>query len=308
MSDMFENKKFGVEHALNLYALSFVCMPAFAIYDTEMLSSMREQIQTCHIYLIGLVPKIELLGAKQHGAELITSFIILDENYKLRWPMPEKTFLAGQGKTGWYVIDEQGRKSFPSADMIMSRLSREQNAVDFKILYIGQAFGEDGSRNALDRLKKHETLQKIAVQGVSPGYDLTLLLLEIEPGNRMITLFNPWAKDKEQGDERISKGLDKLFDTNDAERTTLYEASLIRYFQPRFNKEFKNNFPSTNMKLLADCYKKDLSAVVAEICFDEMPFRLFSDTVKAQEYHIAHHNLHSNADREMFFSNSSKDF
>jgi len=69
-------------------------------------------------------------------------------------------------------------------------------------------------------------------------------------------MFNPWANDKCRGSERIKKGLDKLFGTNEAERTTLYEASLIRYFQPPFNKEFKNSFPSTNMKVLADCYDK----------------------------------------------------
>lgn len=38
--------------------------------------------------------------------------------------------------------------------------------VYFDIQYIGQAYGKSGSRNALDRLRKHETVQKIALQGV----------------------------------------------------------------------------------------------------------------------------------------------
>jgi hypothetical protein len=61
------------------------------------------------------------------------------------------------------------------------RLSAEYDAVGFEVLYIGQAFGNDGSRNALDRLKKHETLQKIAVKGIPEGYTLTILMLAIEP-------------------------------------------------------------------------------------------------------------------------------
>ena len=141
-----------------------------------------------------------------------------------------------------------------------------------------------GSRNALDRLKKHETLQRIAVKGIPDSYKLTILMLAIEPGNRLVTMFNPRAKDMSQGSERIKKGLDKLFDTNEAERTTLYEASLIRYFQPPFNKEFKNSFPSTNMKVLADCYDKDFATLVAEICIDELPFKLFSGVASRKAY------------------------
>jgi|TARA_A100001391_G_C5053134_1_gene273978 hypothetical protein len=55
------------------------------------------------------------------------------------------------------------------------------------------------------------------------------------------------------------------------------------------------------MKLLASCYEKDLSAVVAEICIDELPFKLFSDAVKANRYHIARHSLHTATDRNAFF-------
>lgn len=162
--------------------------------------------------------------------------------------------------------------------------------------------GEDGSRHALDRLKKHETLQKIAVKGIPEGCSLTILMLAIEPANQLITMFNPWAKDKSQGSDRIKKGLDKLFETNEAERTTLYEASLIRYFQPPFNKEFKNSFPSTNLKVLADCYDKDFSAVAAEISIDELPFWLFSAAVERKPYHIAKHDLHTDAARRVFFT------
>lgn len=120
----------------------------------------------------------------------------------------------------------------------------------------------------------------------------------------MITFFNPFAQNKEQGSERIAAGLDKLFDTNDAERATLYEASLIRYFQPKFNKEFKESFPSTNLKVLADCYDKDFSAIMAEISIDELPFQLRSETIAAAPSHMAHHDLHTDAARKVFFSNS----
>jgi hypothetical protein len=276
MIDIFKDKAFDIEHALVMYAKGFVTMPAFLIYEDEQIAPLLDQIRHCHIYMIGRIPKVACLGAAQDGQDLVTSFEVASKRYDLRWPMSAAMALKGDGETGWYVEDAGGVKSFPSLAIMGQRLSAEHDAVGFDVLYIGQAFGGDGSRNALDRLKKHETLQKIAVKGIPEGYLLTILMLAIEPANQLVTMINPWAKDQSQGSERIKNGLDKLFGTNEAERTTLYEASLIRHFQPPFNKEFKNSFPSTNMKLLAECYDKDFSALVAEICIDELPFRLFS--------------------------------
>lgn len=303
MREEFDKKKFDVEHAVHMYATSNVIMPASAIYQDDIIKKYKDQLKTCHIYLIGLVPKIDFIGAKHDGGNLVTSFEILSERYDLIWPMPTGAKLMGGAKGPWYVVDLEGRKSFPNENTMRARLIGEQKITyDFEVLYIGQAFGEDGSRNAMDRLKKHETLQKIAVQGIPAGYTLMLLMIEIVPANRIITMFNPFAKDKEHGSERIAKGLDKLRNTTEAERTTLYEASLIRYFQPRFNKEFKNSFPSTNMKILSDCYAKDIAAVTAEICFDNIPFRLYSPTIKPKASHIAHHDLHSDEARRVFFT------
>jgi hypothetical protein len=139
------------------------------------------------------------------------------------------------------------------------------------------------------------------LQGVPATHVLQILFLQIQPANRMISVFNPSAENTSDSDHRISAGFDKLYNTDEAERITLYEASLIRYFQPRFNKEFRNSFPSTNMKVLADCYQKDFNALVAEICFDELPFMLFTETVPPKRYHIARHDLHSDQARKLFF-------
>ncbi|MDE2163959.1 MAG: hypothetical protein KGJ53_12415 [Alphaproteobacteria bacterium] len=302
LRDVLKDKAFDVEHALDLYAKSFVTLPAFAIYEDACVAPLLPQIADCHIYLIGLTPKIDVVGVELRNNELIAKFLILGTTYELNWKVPIGTILCGDGDTGWHVQLPNGERYVPNEKNISDRLVQEHNAVDFKVVYIGQAFGADGSRNALDRLKKHETLQKIAVKGIPDGYRLTILMLAIEPGNTLITLFNPFAKDNLHGDERIGNGLDKLFGTNEAERTTLYEASLIRYFQPPYNKEFRDSFPSTNMKLLADCYKKDFSAIIAEICIDELPFVLFSDVVGHKIYHVAKHDLHTDDARNMFFS------
>jgi len=82
---------------------------------------------------------------------------------------------------------------------------------------------------------------------------------------------------------------------------TLYEPSLIRHFQPPFNKEFKESFPSTNLKVLADCYDKDFSTLISEICIDELPFKMTSDAVPPSQYHTAKFDLHEDEVRQIFF-------
>ncbi|TIR16789.1 MAG: hypothetical protein E5X64_22000, partial [Mesorhizobium sp.] len=257
LASMLKDKMFDVEHALGMYATSYVIMPAAAIYDERAVGQFGKTLSTCHIYVIGLMPRIDFAGAREEsGGVLVTSFEVAGATRELRWPLPPGARLMYEDEF-WYVVDAEGHRSFPDIDVAVKRLSDELDAISFEVLYIGQAYGKDGSRNALDRLLKHETLQKISLQGIPDGYRLNLLLLEVQPATTMFTVFNPFAKDTEQGSRRISSGLDKLFNTSEAERISVYEASLIRYFQPRYNKEFKNSFPSTNMKVLADCYDKD---------------------------------------------------
>ncbi len=298
--DLFDNALFDVEHALSIYATSFCTFPAEFIYDRETLAPLMSVIETCHIYIIGLLPKIDFVEANQDSNKLSLKFSILDNEYTLETDVPDGLKLHQDDELS-YLINEQGKKFIPNDSLIQNRLCHETNVVNFEVKYIGQAYGKDGSRNAIDRLLKHETLQKISLKGVPEGYRLSLLLLEVQPNTQLFTVFNPRAKNKDESSSRIKSGLDKLYGTSEQERIALYEAALIRYFSPSFNKVFKNSFPSTNLKILQDCYEKDFAAVVAEICIDELPFKLFSESIEAKNYHIAKHNLHKDEDRKIFF-------
>lgn len=299
-TDVFGKAAFDIEHALGMYALSFCTIPAEGIYDKEGLASLGRVLDKCHIYLIGYTPKVEFIEAEQKDQHLLLSFEILSEKHVLDYELPEGLSLKADGDL-WYVGDASGERFWPSENELQTRLAASTDAVKFEVKYVGQAYGQDGSRNAIDRLLKHETLQKISLKGVPQGYRLTLLLLAIEPNNQLITSINPFAKNTQDGGTRIQQGLSKLFNTTEEERISLYEAALIRYFYPDFNKEFKDSFPSTNLKILRDCYEKDFSAVVAEICIDDLPFQLWSSAVEPKLYHIAKHDLHKSEDRRMFF-------
>jgi hypothetical protein len=296
-----KEKLFDIEHSLGMYALSYCTIPAEGIYDEELLEPLMEVIKTCHIYIIGFTPIINLVEAKQINNQLSLKYTIIDHEYVLLFEIPEDFRLKSDD--GYHFLEDSlGNRLMPDNNYIQAKLSAKTNLVNFEVNYVGQAYGKDGSRNALGRLKKHETLQKIALKGVPHGYRLSLLLLAIQPNNQLFTVMNHFAKNKDDGKARIKAGIDKLFNTTEQERITLYEASLIRYFYPEFNKEFKNSFPSTNLAVLQDCYEKDFSGVVAEICIDELPFKLFSSSVEPKHSHIAIHDLHKDEARRMFFN------
>lgn len=289
-----------VEHALCMYATNYCILSAKAIYEEHMLEAFSETIGSSHIYLIGYTPCIRFIDAEQKEQILYLKYLVRGREYISKFELPHMAELKQEQDLYW-VEDANGNRIWPENDLIFQLLAEESGELKFNVKYVGQAYGKDGSRNAIDRLLKHETLQKIAIKGAPESHEISVLLLQIHPSNLVFTVFNPFSKTKEKGDERIKLGLDKLFGTTEQERIALYEASLIRYFEPEFNKEFKNSFPSTSLKILQDCYQKDFSAVVAEICIDNLFFRLYSDKVPIKHHHLAKHDLHEDQERRAFF-------
>ena len=154
----FSDKLFDVEHALDIYAYSYVTLPASEIYNKKCLALHNDVINSCHIYFIGLAPIITLIGARQDERTLVTEFTVGGAPRELKWPLPDDANLKHDGEMFW-VERGDGRHTFPNTEASIFRLHRDE-PVPFNILYIGQAYGEDGNRNAIDRLTKHETLQK----------------------------------------------------------------------------------------------------------------------------------------------------
>lgn len=292
---------FSIEHALNMYASGYCVLPASGIYDQSVLESIKVVAEESHIYIIGFVPKICTIDFRQIENELIVTVRVLDKDYDVALPIPRGMKLIDIN--GMVCLEDSESNRFWYDELtITQQVNLQYEILGFDVKYIGQAYGSNGSRNCIDRLKKHETLQKISLLGIPEGYQLSVLMLEMKQSNQLITAMNPYAKNNDTEGARIRAGIDKVYNLTDAEIVSLYEAALIRYFSPEFNKEFKNSFPSTNLKILQDCYDKDFSAVIAEICIDELPFTLYSDKVKPKRYHIATFQLHADQSRHAFFS------
>lgn len=296
----FEGAKFDVEHALNIYADSYCTFPVQNLYDKDFVNALKNSGRAFHIYLIGYIPKVETLDISQNEDSLCVTISILGKEHKLRWNLPAGFSLKKNGERA-YLEDDRGEKRWLSDSDMRRAITLATGGYRFDVRYVGQGYGSDGSRDAIDRLLKHETLQKIAIERAPAGHEIQILLLEIQAPNRIFSVFLPEAQKSDTDGVRRKQGLDKLFhSTSDAERISLFEAALIRYFLPQFNKEFKNSFPSTNLKILQDCYAKDFLALVAEICIDDFPFFLCSENVEPKHYHIITYDLQNDAERRVF--------
>jgi hypothetical protein len=298
--DHLRRMRFDVEHSLSLYAYSYVHLPAVGIYDEESLKPHLDTIKSCHIYFIGYIPRVSILGAEQTNRTVSIHLECGRERKSTTWDLPDG-FNLKEVDGRWFVEDRDGQRYAATDDQVLVRLAQQHTPLTFDVKYIGQAYGRDGSRSAYDRLLGHEKLQEIALRQAPEGHVIALLMVAVQPNTQIFTIFNPRAQELEHGRSRILAGIEKLYGTTERERVAVYKAAMIRYFKPQFNIEFKDSFPSTSLKILQDCYAKDFSTVIAEFCFEDTPFLLRSESVGALEHHIAQYDLHSEEDRRAFF-------
>ncbi|MGN2718603.1 hypothetical protein ACTFQF_16395 [Aliivibrio fischeri] len=156
LDKILKKSMFDVEHALSLYATSFFYLPAKLLYDKGRLKQYEDISKKCHIYIIGYLPKTKLLRGYQEKQDAVLEFEIGSVKHDFKLPLPNGCRLESDD-VGPYVVNEQGQKFAISEEAINLFLQQHSK---FEVKYVGQAYGKDGSRNAIDRLMKHETLQR----------------------------------------------------------------------------------------------------------------------------------------------------
>ena len=118
---------------------------------------------------------------------------------------------------------------------------------DFDVQYIGQSIGNDGTRNFLDRVKNHEKLQQIYVDNENNESKIGILAFKVSKDQTLISIIPPSGA---ASSNILEDGFNLMENLTIEEIVTLFEASFIKYFRPKYNKYFKDNFPSSNMKCL----------------------------------------------------------
>jgi hypothetical protein len=183
------------------------------------------------------------------------------------------------------------------------QLSYEHAFRRLKVLYVGQSYA-GGHSSAFDRLRKHDTLQKILATTAyeSPATEVLVLTVEYMPP-RIISSMNGMNKgliSDERDQNRFTRALDADF--NKKLQISLTEAALIRYFQPKYNTVFKKKFPSRDMKVLQECYRYDFSKLIVEFDTSELLLVTYSDSVPPSDHHFAEFALSDDETRMQFFA------
>ena len=175
--------------------------------------------------------------------------------------------------------------------------------LDLEVLYIGQSYGKDGSRTASERLKSHSTLQGIYAEAIkySPDQDIWLILSTYEP--LLLCSFDGTSKECATTIEEDSEHIREILNTKITEQQQINftEAALIRYFQPPYNKIYKDSFPNPSHSTYSECYDIDLNMVCVEIQSEDLRLRLWSESVEPKWVHFCSFPLHSREDRIYMF-------
>ncbi|SHN53899.1 hypothetical protein SAMN02745247_01110 [Butyrivibrio hungatei DSM 14810] len=168
---------------------------------------------------------------------------------------------------------------------------------EYEVLYIGQAYGSDGNRTAIQRLSSHSTLQKILSEANLnyPTKHIFILLLQISESLNL--LFDGRAKEYTEDDKSTDKHLKEVICDLPKEKQVINitEAALINYFKPIYNERLVNNFPNLKSKSYKQYFDLDYNALTVEVDleFDTSPrVQLYTRTARinspydAIQYHL----------------------
>ncbi|GAA0189250.1 hypothetical protein GCM10009122_49190 [Fulvivirga kasyanovii] len=138
------------------------------------------------------------------------------------------------------------------------------------------------------------TFDSVHISNVSPDKFTHLITndsLSKASGLKKVTV-EDLKKLQKSASQRIPEG----------QELTVFEASLINYFQPEYNKEYKESFPSPDFKSYEEIYNTDFD--YSHVTLDTYPVasRLFSNEVLERKYvHSKHFPLESNHDKKTLF-------
>lgn len=174
-----------------------------------------------------------------------------------------------------YRITEVSNKIFPT---------------DLEVIYVGQS-----QRRIKGRLMQHVTLQKILAEVNCSGTSEDVMIIAIAVCQRDFTALNVVKqKSKFEDIKKIDREYTDIASrrVTHAQMTTLYEAALIKYFQPEFNTEYKRGFPSKKHTSYNEISNTEFNRMAFELDTRELGVQLYSKIVLSRScYHWSAYDL-----------------
>lgn len=311
--------KYDVEHALTVS-----CDWAGILSPAQLDSVSHEpDLPVCNLYLIGRRPRLTIDAASWSCDEEKVAFeVVADDgqgvstSVHLEGPNPFGGLMvkarSNDAQTMIEFHDNEGRlvTGAPSGmwasmylQLTMPGTTRmeatdvDESILDLDVVYVGQSLDQGGVVER--RLLNHATLQRVMAETsqTAPHLEVWIVLMQFATYNK-VSNFGRWVG--ALGTEESRQHLSRVHDTDltTAELTALAEAALIRYFQPLYNKTFKDHFPAPLHKTYRTVYDLDYNAVGIDFeSLTTIGTRLGSKVVSPSFVHAGLFAMHSPTQR-----------
>ncbi|HIF9182371.1 TPA: hypothetical protein ACX6QL_003476 [Photobacterium damselae] len=320
------NRKFLMEGAVELYSSGANVIRPSDLYKLSNNSEIRKALKGCNLYIIARRKRISIDPGSIRfiGNAILGDFLVQDGLEFERYSFKCTDDKLIQGLVNIQVSDypqtevylcyiNNHIERFPIFNFMVKCDYNLDDNDDLEVLYVGQGYGQDGDRLALDRLKDHSTLQRILADTLheKPDHEVQLLLFRYEHHRKFVSSdgdldIEPTASEKEN-----TSYVEDIMDARltRKSRILLAEAGLIRYFEPMYNKIYKKTFPSQKHKVLEELLVYDFSGLAIQVNTQNIKTRLYSSKVSTRfdafsvlhpYVHLAKIPLYSKEERESF--------
>lgn len=295
--------KYLSEFTLNLYVQYKYLVPSTQVYKLE--SDLRQR--DYHLYFIVATP---IWYIKDGSVEVYKDrFSCVVFSYQFDGYIEKKVGISFPIKNNESLLNFEVKIPHPGNKLLFTCenedksfgfeadfLAKEHcwkmvtNKLKHKVLYIGQAYGKNGERLSIDRILSHQTYQKILMEAPEkyPNCNIEVLFLDFAVGQTLsIDGRNKSLNNQRESLDHLQKVLSNPVKVNEA--YNICEATLIYFFQPEYNKDFKKYYPSRVHKSYQEYYNLDYKNLWIEMDLDfgDRPdCILFTDAYTANSYFI----------------------
>jgi hypothetical protein len=302
----------------NLYNTYTILHDASDVDNTEFDAEIKTN--KYQIYLIGKRKKFFFDRCDQGEEQNTSVFYYLDDNRDKQYihRLHETTIILKKSNIlGNVIYEDNGVATEYRAFDLLSRffhyrLHNQDNSMegnhlkaiwpsDIEIMYVGQSFG-----NLRNRISKHEKIKNIALRIIreSSNEDVFLFCTAIK-ANDNVTGFITQDTEVDVSTASLKKLQKKAGKrVSMQQQVTLYEASLIKYFQPEFNTEYKDTFPGLGYTSYNQIYATDFNYISAAFVVpdDEIPVRVWSQHIDEPAFaHSVYFPLKTVAEKKSLF-------
>lgn len=313
-----EDYKFGTESFLSMFLSQYQFVLGADLDYYSQGNELFNDKNPCNIYFILRRPKVTIDPDSFYskGKEAFFDLIIHDRectgvvNIKME---------LNEAKSKLNLVTEYPYNSFAIRDLekillfarpgsLIDRVQVENNVtpemLDYEILYIGQAYGKNGKRTALDRLASHETVQKIYTHSLTnnPESDIWIMLANFSQVSMLFSGGSDEALQTTKSKKRDNKLTENFFDNrglvfSEKQKINFTEAALIKMFEPKYNKDFKNSFPNNKHSSYSECYSLNVRAITIELDTSEMVRKIYTEKTGRKINHSKMFEFENDQDR-----------